>query len=426
VIIMGGWAGIRLGSSLAIGDFDARGIGEIILSAPYMDTGGGSAAGEVYLIEGSYSLQSSYDLASVVADVRIEGGHAQDNVGAALAIGDVDGDGYDDLLLCAYNADVGAQTEAGISYLIYGQSLVFPLVLDLGAGDADVTVYGSLDNDFLGRAAGIMDVNGDGYGDMVIGASGVDTPGGSSAGETYIIYGDGVSPNFWSYRRSPAGPQPRVRFYSQNAWVKFNNGSLGLVQASKTPSQPPNAPAHAADVWWRVSSSKQNTSNIQLVFRYTDEQIAGLDESLLTLWRRLETVEPFVELPDAFVDPETNRFRASVNFLGQFAIGDILHPLGVQQSPQTPGVPDGYYLYPPVPNPFNATVTLTYELPAPGNVRLTVYNVLGKEVATVVEEAQMPGRYRFLWDSESAASGIYFAALSVNGYEGVQKLLLLR
>jgi len=426
VIIMGGWAGIRLGWSVAIGDFDARGIGEIVLGAPYMDTGGGSAAGEVYVIEGSYALEPSYDLASVVADVRVEGAHAQDNAGAALAMGDVDGDGYDDLLIGAYNADVGAETEAGICYLIYGRSLVFPLVLDLGAGAADVTTYGSFDNDFLGRALGIMDVNGDGYGDMVIGASGADSPGGASAGETYVIYGDGVSSNFWSYRRSPPGPQPRVRFYPQDAWVKFVNGTLGLLQVSRSPSQPPNAPEHAADVWWRVSSSKQNTTNIQLMLRYTDEQIAGLDESLLTLWRRLETVEGFAEIPDATVDPETNRIRVVVNYLGQFAIGDLLHPLGVSQSHQTPGVPDDYYLYAAVPNPFNATVALTYELPARGNVRLAVFNVLGQEVATVVDEAQMPGRYRFLWDPGSASSGIYFAVLKVNEFEGVQKLLLLR
>jgi hypothetical protein len=426
VTIFGASTGNRLGMTAAVGDFNWRSPADIVVGAPYANTAAGNSAGEVYIILGNHNLNSIYDLASAVPNVRIRGANALDNAGGALAMGDVNGDGYDDLLVGAYTADVGSESSAGICYLIYGRSVGNPLVLDLASGASNVTIYGNHGSDFAGRALGIMDINGDGFGDMEIGASGADPPGGVSAGETYVINGDGVNPNFGSYRSFPGGDQPRIRFLPQNAWVKFVNGTSGDVLVSKMPFQPPNTSDTAADVWWTIAPTSQNYSNVQVAFRYTEEQIAGLDESELTLWRRTQSVVPFVLVPGADVDTYTNRISATVNDLGQFAIGDEMHPLGVEEGTGIPAIIGSYRLYPAVPNPFNGSVTLTYDLPAKGNVQLVVYNVLGQEAARIVNGTQMPGRYRILWDPRQASSGIYFAVLSVNGFSGVLKLLLLR
>ena len=425
VQFIGASVGIRLGSSVIIGDFDFRGFGEIIFSAPYANTVNGPNSGEIYLFVGNSTISGIIDLRHTDPEITIVGADASDNAGSALSIGDVNSDGYWDLFIGAPNADVGSETEAGISYLIYGDGITPPITIDLAAGGADVTIYGSVDNDFVGRAVGIADINGDGFGDLLVGASGVDPPGGSGAGETYAIFGDGDDPVYESVRRLPSGNQPKVRFRPQNAWVKFINGTLGVLHVARTPSRPLYTSPHAAPVWWEISTTKIATSDIQLTFRYTNDQIYGLEESSLKIWKRSQTNEAFILLPNPSVDPTTNRISITVDNLGQFAISDQWHPLGVSDE-EDPGVVGSYYFHPAVPNPFNSSVLLRYDLPTGGHVTLAIYNIMGQKVASVVDQDQILGSYRAHWNPEDASTGIYFAVMQVNEFEAVQKLLLLR
>lgn len=83
------------------------------------------------------------------------------------------------------------------------------------------------------------------------------------------------------------------------------------------------------------------------------------------------------------------------------------------------------------PNPFNASVNITYSVPAPGNVRLDVYNLLGQKVRTLVDDTRPAGRHVARWDGRlhngwDVASGVYIAVLSTDSHMRSQKLLLLR
>jgi hypothetical protein len=89
------------------------------------------------------------------------------------------------------------------------------------------------------------------------------------------------------------------------------------------------------------------------------------------------------------------------------------------------------------PNPFNPTTVIVYYLPdigyQPAEVELTIYNVLGKQVRTLVKERQYPGEHRAVWDGEDdegndVASGIYFYRLKVSGVDFVKakKMTLIR
>ena len=86
------------------------------------------------------------------------------------------------------------------------------------------------------------------------------------------------------------------------------------------------------------------------------------------------------------------------------------------------------------PNPFNPTTTIKYQLPKPGNVTLKVYDILGAEVATLVEAFQNEGRYEISFDAGRLASGVYIYRLNVNdpstssgqGYVSVKKMVLLK
>lgn len=75
--------------------------------------------------------------------------------------------------------------------------------------------------------------------------------------------------------------------------------------------------------------------------------------------------------------------------------------------------PCSFSLHPPCPNPFNPTTALTYSLPEAGNVNLTVYDVLGKEVAVLENVYKSAGTYNIEFDGSELSSGIYFARLTI-------------
>ncbi len=78
------------------------------------------------------------------------------------------------------------------------------------------------------------------------------------------------------------------------------------------------------------------------------------------------------------------------------------------------------------PNPFNPTTTITYELPQAAHVRLTVCDILGREVQTLVNEMKQPGRYETTFNASKLASGVYFYRLRAGDYMSTKKLILLR
>jgi photosystem II stability/assembly factor-like uncharacterized protein len=78
------------------------------------------------------------------------------------------------------------------------------------------------------------------------------------------------------------------------------------------------------------------------------------------------------------------------------------------------------------PNPFNSTTTLHYSLVRHGQVTLTVYDLLGREAATLVNTAMQSGTHTIPWDAGGKSSGIYWAVLRAGGEQRVQKLMLLK
>ena len=84
------------------------------------------------------------------------------------------------------------------------------------------------------------------------------------------------------------------------------------------------------------------------------------------------------------------------------------------------------------PNPFNPATTIQYALPTAADVELTVYNVVGQVVRTLVAEHQSAGRYTVEWDAtddsgHSLSAGLYFYRLQVgDGFCEVKKMLLLK
>ena len=79
------------------------------------------------------------------------------------------------------------------------------------------------------------------------------------------------------------------------------------------------------------------------------------------------------------------------------------------------------------PNPFNPKTKISYQLPTSTSVQLSIYNLLGQKVATLVNKKQSAGNYSVQWDASGFASGVYLYRLETNnGYKQTRKLVLLK
>jgi lipocalin len=90
------------------------------------------------------------------------------------------------------------------------------------------------------------------------------------------------------------------------------------------------------------------------------------------------------------------------------------------------GMPSSYIIEQNYPNPFNPTTTIKFQIPNANHVTLKVFDLLGRGVATLVNEVKSPGTYRLTWDASGMASGVYFYRLTAGNFVQTRKLSLLR
>jgi hypothetical protein len=174
VTLTGEVAGDHFGASVSsAGDVNGDGYSDVIIGA-LLNAAGGTDAGRAYVYFGGASMDN-------VVDVTLTGEVAGDHFGASVAsAGDVNGDGYSDVIVGAYSNDAGG-TDAGRGYIYFGGASMDNI--------ADVTFTGAADGDLFGYSvAGAGDVNRDGYGDVIVGAP-LNNAGGYAAGRAYIYFG---------------------------------------------------------------------------------------------------------------------------------------------------------------------------------------------------------------------------------------------
>ena len=183
------------------GDVNGDGYDDLIIGAPRASQNEAFSAGETYVVYGGASAPGTdgvLDLSETEAldGFTLTGIDPDDRSGVSVsAAGDVNGDGYDDLIIGAYRADPNGESEAGETYVVYGGANAPGTagVLDLSALDGmnGFTLNGVDSDDVSGfSVSSAGDVNGDGYDDLIIGAFGSD----SYTGETHVVYGGASAP----------------------------------------------------------------------------------------------------------------------------------------------------------------------------------------------------------------------------------------
>jgi hypothetical protein len=91
-----------------------------------------------------------------------------------------------------------------------------------------------------------------------------------------------------------------------------------------------------------------------------------------------------------------------------------------------PNVPNTYALNQNYPNPFNPSTEISFDLPEPAHVTLTIYNVLGQEIETLVDREMEAGTQTVTWNAGAYSSGVYFYRLTTDKFTDTKKMLLLK
>jgi hypothetical protein len=104
-------------------------------------------------------------------------------------------------------------------------------------------------------------------------------------------------------------------------------------------------------------------------------------------------------------------------------VGHLL-PVGLSHNQN--GIPKVFALMQNYPNPFNPTTTIQYALPKSSNVEIKVYDLVGREVTTLINEFKQAGNYSVEFNANNFASGVYFYRIKAGDFTDTKKMLLVK
>ena len=254
--------GDHLGSSIAVGDFDGDGLGDVAVGAGVSRAGAGfsgygqpsgvgsgggdgpnenrDGAGEVYIVFGRASWPAAIQLSSPPSDVAIfYGDQPNGYFGEDVRAGDVDGDGRDELGVGALTADAPSRPGAGIGYVFWSQSLERGDRVDsLTAGGAVMTkIYGQTSGDIGADSILLADVDADGLADVLFGSPLNSPASRAQGGDLKVIFGstdrlpavvDLASPSVPVYQMI-AGEPDDILTYSMSVGDVDGDGVLDIL-----------------------------------------------------------------------------------------------------------------------------------------------------------------------------------------------------
>jgi hypothetical protein len=120
-----------------------------------------------------------------------------------------------------------------------------------------------------------------------------------------------------------------------------------------------------------------------------------------------------------------NQFYGIVELKVCSAAGPVSKQTAAVEAVAAP-IPENLSLEQNYPNPFNPTTNINFGLPEAAQVSLKIYNIVGEEVATLVNERRTAGNHSVVFDASQMPSGVYFSVLNVGEVKLVRRLVLMK
>jgi hypothetical protein len=375
----------QFGSELTVGDFDGDGRDDLAIGVPLEGVGAGPDAGAVNVLYGATGgLTADGDQFWSQDSPNVQdAAESEDWFGYALAAGDFDGDGRDDLAIGAPFENIGE----GVVNVLYGA----PAGLTVRASRHVLQFLyqghrGLLDmpetRDYYGWSLASGDLDGDGYADLAVGVREEDIPGAEYTGAVSVVYG------------AAAGlSAPGNQFWTQDSPGILDTAEFGDSFSSSLASGDFDGDGHA-DL--AVGVEHEDVGDVA---------IAGAVNVLYGTAGGLLATD--------------NQFWHQGATAGLLA-GAAASASAVIEQPSAPT------LDAPNPNPSGGAVTLAFALPESGPVRLSVYDVLGREVAVLVDGEVGARRHEAVLNGSRLPSGTYVVRLEAGGAVQTQRVTLVR
>lgn len=479
-VTMMGDVGSDFGRMVAsAGDVNGDGYADVIVGAETFD----SRKGRAHIYFGGMTMDS-------IADVVLDGESQESYFGASVASsGDINGDGYDDVIVGAYRFD----DWRGRTYIFFGGRSMDQV--------GDVIMTGESSSTFGHSVASAGDVNGDGYPDLVVGAYNASNRSGRAF--VYRTWTPPVTPRIASIRDVPFDQGGRVHF----AWIRsaYDVKSIGkitdyIVQRSRPPglagfAWEPIATitasfepryAYTAATWsdsmsgnsamayYRVIARTANANELWKsapVAGYSVDNLAPAPPSYPTVaadpgglrvsWRA-NTTDPDVKHYAVYRSTSTSfdpapelrlSFTADTSYIDGSVAGNSTYYYRITtidvhgneglptpsvsnstvavEEPMGSPLPTEYALGQNYPNPFNPSTVIRYQLPVESKVTVQVFNIVGQPIATLVDAVQPPGYREVRWNAMDLPTGLYFYQLHATGTDGenyseIRKMMLVK
>ena len=139
-------------------------------------------------------------------------------------------------------------------------------------------------------------------------------------------------------------------------------------------------------------------------------------------WENIGQGLPFIESIEKLIVYNNKILAATTDGIWQRNISEIITSV----SPQSTGIANEFKLYQNYPNPFNPSTFINFNIPKSSDVKLTIYNVKGDEIALLVKGELKAGTYKVNWDGSNCATGIYFYKLETPAFSETKRMILLK